>query len=246
MASFFKQYRAYPMKPYASIVPRVTITRLFIESHKITFTTLSYHVSSNANLLIPTACEAIDTLRAKKNAKIFINLIVVASLHPEQASSMHALLAFFTASGFHALLAPDASLLACMWGRAFKTPVHTRDSTAASDAQLSLVFTVPHASAEPELELAAAPQTHRNANSMSPLLEPPPPCFYHHLHHGHRYSMPRRSKQHRKAHLLQRAAAHCWEFFNRHFWHDTSRQYYYYYYHPFDNQQQANFAFANC
>ena len=133
--SFFKQYAAFTMKPYAARVPLVTITRAFV--NHITLTTLSYHLLPHqSHLLLPTACEAIDTLRAKKTSSLFINLIIITPAHDNTLASMQTLHAFFLASGLQAFLTSDL-LLVCAWG---SVPATTYEAPLL----LPLLFEFPH------------------------------------------------------------------------------------------------------
>ena len=198
LATFFKQSTAYPMKSYADQVPHITISRLFIESHRITFTALCYHVPLEDALLIPTACEAIDTLRAKNNSRIFINIIVcVAPTGDGDDSRMQRLLAFFIASGFYAVLSGDGTVLVCVWGQKHQRNIELHyihqqphDHTNPYYTLLPLAFTVPSLT-ENELSSSAPihePPTAPNSGTkkkkkhcfagpsdfLSPLLEIPP------------------------------------------------------------------------
>ena len=167
MASFFKQYPAYPMKPYGKLVPHVTVSRMFVDNLKVTFTTLCYHTPRDTSLLIPTACEAIDTLRGKKNTSFYINLIVVSG---DSIESMQALHAFFTASGFRATLAIDCSLLVCAWGRRHGCTISMQSLAEVEDIDyhlLPITFTVDAAKGDVAVEPPPQPQP---PHCMSPLV----------------------------------------------------------------------------
>jgi len=166
MASFFKQYAAYPMKPYGKFVPHITISRMFVDSLKITLTVLCYHAPRDAALLIPTACEAIDKLRANKHTKFNINLIVVCSERIESTQELHE---FFAASGFCVASAIDKSLLVCAWGRkhGFTISMQTLPEVENLDFHiLPLTFTVDDAT----IDNAPMPIEHIPPHPMAPLV----------------------------------------------------------------------------
>ena len=144
LATFFKQYPTTRMKPYAFTVPRTTIARLFLQQHQLTFTTLTYRAPSAENILIPSACEAVDTLRAKSNSRRFVNIVIVTTAgNPEHMCTLYH---FFIRSAFHAILSPDKTLVVCVWGHRrtrFRVPMHSNPPFQNhSLTLLPLVFTV--------------------------------------------------------------------------------------------------------
>jgi hypothetical protein len=144
LATFFKQYPTTSMKPYAHAVPKVTIARLFLQAHQLTFTTLTYRAPSAENVLIPSACEAVDTLRAKNNSRRFVNIVVITTAG--NAAHMGILYDFFIRSALHAILSPDKTLLVCVWGHKrtrFRVPMYSEPPFQNhSITLLPLVFTV--------------------------------------------------------------------------------------------------------
>ena len=213
IASFFKQYSACSMKPYGELVPYVTISRMFVDSLKITFTVLCYHAPSDTSLIIPTACEAIDRLRANKHTNFFINLIVVCSEKNESTQALHD---FFTASGFCSAVAIDKSILICSWGRKNGCTIRMQTLPEIEDLDYNLLpitFTVDHTTTDIEPVLIE----HAPPHFMSPLVCRP------HYSRSMRSSMvmQRPLKRNRFLDWLQRqfpGRQHC-------------------YYHQFDNYQ---------
>ena len=169
VASFFKQYRVRSMKPYADRVPTITLARLFVDTHQVTFTMLCYHVPLELSLLIPTACEAIDTLRAKRKSKIFINMIVCVAPDDSSPPTMTTLLDFFTASGFLAILSPDASMLVCVWGlKGAHITMHTlaQDVDNAYYMLLSLVLDLDVNAVDPDATFYYGPPKNNSSDDL--------------------------------------------------------------------------------
>jgi hypothetical protein len=143
LATFFKQYAVCSMKPYSKPVPSFTVARLFLDSHQLTFTTLTYQAPKDEAVLIPSACEAIDTLRAKRNSKCFVNIVIVTTAG--NAEHMQSILEFCIRSTYQAYLSPDKTLLLCVWGhKRISMPMHLNPVLRNDCVTLMpLVFTIP-------------------------------------------------------------------------------------------------------
>ena len=175
LATFFKQYPATRMKPYARVVPQFTMARLFLEAHQLTFTTLLYKPSTTEAVLIPSACEAVDALRAKRNSRRFVNMVIISTAGiPEH---MQILYDFFIRSSLHAILSPDKSLLICIWTHSHtKFSIPIRQSAPAYQnhnlTMLPLMFTIQHDIVPTEAQadhIMATPVT-----AIPPLIMSPP------------------------------------------------------------------------
>jgi hypothetical protein len=177
LATFFKQYPSTRMKPYAFTVPKTTIARLFLQQHQLTFTTLTYRAPTAENILIPSACEAVDTLRAKSNSRRFVNIVIVTTAgNPEHMCTLYN---FFIRSAFHAILSPDKTLVLCVWGHKrtrFRVPMHSNPPFQNhSLTLLPLVFTV-HATTSPSFhhdDDEQQPTTPVQQSYLQPLLGDP-------------------------------------------------------------------------
>ena len=151
LASYFKQSPTFYMKPYAAHVPQVSIARFFLDVPKLTITLLCYHIPSddNNNMLIPTACEAIDTLRAKTTTSRFLNIIwcVGTPTTTTNPAKMHTLCKFFLDSGFSARISDDndGCFLVCTWASYSDPPLFvldTHDGSSSHSNNSTLYYTM--------------------------------------------------------------------------------------------------------
>jgi hypothetical protein len=124
LSPFFRQHTAIPMKKYGSTVPLMTFARLSLPYPKAFLHLLVYHLPADDALLLPTACEALDALRARAHpGSSYSHMVVCIGTPPIR---IHALKAFFLASEYQVFLPADASFCVCHW------TAPTRDLTVLS------------------------------------------------------------------------------------------------------------------
>ena len=199
ITSYFKQHRLYSMKHYSEQVPSVTLVRMFLEIHKLTLTMLCYHVPLDPTILISTACEAIDTLRGKKNSTTFANVILCVATS-STGHHMAIIQDFFIKSGFNAVLTPDSRLLMCTWASSMVqiTPAPVVLSVYYTLLPFEISFCHPTTSAVVVVE-EEEPHGCRNHHHLLSLIDcggEQSSCYFYQLKHNKKKNNP--TQQHKQ------------------------------------------------